>query len=315
MKKEIISNIDYHEIKDKNLIQYINYAKYNSKNQEWKSLEELFSKLDFDFVDLLFLKLTDKRPTSKEKKLFLKTLMIVSLGTGCHPPSVMVPKLVASTTKNKEFAIINGLISGLATIGTDHLGAVTGTMKDLMYLKEKTINRSIGKVVDEYINLELSKGRKIKGFGHPVYKKDPRPVMLIKEVKNTYENSKYITIYNNLVRSVYEKKKIHPNIDAILALSYLTMGFEPEHGIYLSFLSRSLSMVCHILEEVPKKPFSFLNEIVSMGEFYPKLPNSEGTSTEINDKIKEMHNDKKLRGKDLENLVERGIYTIRNGKL
>ena len=52
------------------------------------------------------------------------------------------------------------------------------------------------------------------------------------------------------------------------------MGFEPEHGIYLSFLSRSLSMVCHILEEVPKKPFSFMNEMVSMEDFQQKVSDS-----------------------------------------
>jgi len=287
MERKIISNIDYVEVKNGNLTYYINCCKYNSKNQNWKSLDELFSELDFDFVDLLFLKLTDKKPTSKERRLFLKTLMIMSLGTGCHPPSVMIPKLVASTTKNKEYAIINGLIGGLATTGTDHLGAVTGTMRNLIYLKEKTVNRNIGKIVDEYVNFELSKGRKIKGFGHPVYKKDTRPVMLIKEVKNTYENNKYITIYDNLVRTIYKKKKIHPNIDAILALSYITLGFEPEQGIYLSFLSRSLSMVSHILEEFPKKPFSFVNEMVSMKDFYPKPPDSERASTEISDKVKE----------------------------
>ena len=285
MKRKIISNIDYHEIKDRNLIQYINCAKYNSKNQDWRSLEELFSKSDFDFVDLLFLKLTDKRPTSKERRLFLKTLMIMSLGTGCHPPSVMVPKLVASITKNKEFAIINGLISGLATVGTDHLGAVIGMMKNFEHIKEKSVEEGINGAVRNYVEFELSKGRKIKGFGHPVYKKDPRPGMLIPEIRKVYGENVYVLVYDELKKFLKEKKGINPNIDAILALSYLSMGFEPEHGIYLSFLSRSLSMVCHILEEVPKKPFSFMNEMVSMEDFQQKVSDSRESDAGKNEKV------------------------------
>jgi citrate synthase len=284
MKSKIKSNIDYHEIRDDGLIQYINCCKYDSDGN-WKTLEELF-RMDLDFIDLLFLKLTGRRPVESERRLFLKTLMILSLGTGCHPPSVMVPKLVACTTKNKEFAIINGLIGGLAAVGTDHLGAVVGMMNTLMVLKDESRNFSVKRTVEEYINAELSKGNKIRGFGHPVYKKDPRPDMLFKEIRSTCRSNDYVKIYDQLKKTLHEKKKINPNIDAIVALSYLVLGFEPEHGIYLSFLSRSLSMVCHILEEVPKKPFSFLNEMVSIDDFYCKMTEAERLSMEINEKIK-----------------------------
>lgn len=266
MAPKISSLIDYHKIEDGKLKQYINCAGYGK--EKWVTLERLFNKKEFDFIDLLFLKLTGVEPSKEERRLFLKTLMILSLGTGCHPPSVMVPKLVSSTTKNREFAIINGLIGGLATIGTDHLGAVTESMKTMVKLKKECAGQDTTKAVADYVSKKIKNKEKIRGFGHPVYEQDPRPKLLLKEIKKAYKKNQYIDIYSCLEKKLFEQKKIYPNIDAILALSYTCMGFEPEQGVYLSFLSRSLSMVSHITEELPKKPFSFLNEMVNIEDFY-----------------------------------------------
>jgi citrate synthase len=262
----IKTNIDYHVLEEDALGQYINLTKYNSPEGKWESLEKIFTG-DLDFIDLLYIKLIGQKPLEKERKLLLKTLMISSFGTGCHPQSVMVPKLIASTTKNKDFAIINGLIGGLATFGTDHLGAVSNIMETSRQIRKNSSGRSIEDTVEEYVALQILNGDKIRGFGHPVYKRDPRPSLLAEEVEKVYPGNIYAEIYGCLSKILFEKKKIYPNIDSALALSYNNLGFEPEQGIYLSFISRSLSMICHILEEIPKKPFSFLNELVSMGDF------------------------------------------------
>lgn len=251
------NNIDNHKIIDGNPIHKINWTKYNSDEQKWHTLEKIFEKKDF--IDLLYMKLTGKTPQEKEKKLLLKTLLITSMGVGHHPPSVMIPKLISSTTKNKSFAIINGISAGILSYGTDHLGAVVGIMNTFEELKSQNIKK--------YIEQKIKNNQKIKGFGHPVYTEDSRPKILHKEVKNTYKKNIYNDIYETLSEELYERKNIYPNIDAALALSYKSMGFEPEQGIYLSILSRSLSMTCHILEEFPEKPFNFLNKILPQDSF------------------------------------------------
>jgi len=290
-RSKISSGIDFHKEENGTLMQYINCSKYDSHEENWVSLEELFKKEDFDFLDLLFIKMTGKQPGSAERRLFLRSLLITSLGTGCHPPSVMVPKLIASTTKNKEFAIINGLIGGMATIGTDHLGAVVECMRVFELLKRMaSCSGDIRGAVEGYVGLKLANSEKIKGFGHPVYSRDPRPAMLLREIIQEYRDDINVRIYIQLSRAMFKKKGVHPNIDAALGLSYSIMGFEPEHGIYISFLSRSLSMVSHILEEFPKKPFSFLNEIVSIRDFYP----AEEEEAEVNELIKSMWKKKSM---------------------
>lgn len=143
------NNLDYHIIKNGIPIHKINWNKYNSKNQNWKNLTDLFK--EKDFIDLLFIKLTGITPKKKEKKLLLKTLLLSSVGTGHHPPSVMIPKLISSTTKNKEFAIINGLIGGISSFGTDHLGTISDVMKTLEKLKIRTNNYSLEYKIKDYI--------------------------------------------------------------------------------------------------------------------------------------------------------------------
>lgn len=255
------NNIDNNKITNGIPTHKINWAKYNSKEQRWHSLQKIFQKKDF--IDLIFIKLTGNNPTKKEKNLLLKTLLLTSMGVGHHPPSIMIPKLISSTTKNKSFAIMNGISAGILSFGTDHLGAITGIMKTFNELKEKKTKNEIIK----YIQKKIQKKEKIKGFGHPIYKKDSRPIILYNEIKKTYKKNKYIELFEIISEELNKSKGINPNIDAALALSYCSMGFEPEQGIYLSIISRSLSMTCHILEEFPEKPFNFTNKILPQHSF------------------------------------------------
>jgi len=264
MNKNSYNKIDFQQIKNSSVDHYINLNKYDNNIENWISLKELFE-MNIDFIDLIFIKMIGKTPSSDEKKLLLKTLMLISMGTGYHAPSVLVPRLIASTTKNKEFAVINGLIGGLTTIGTHHLGSVVQVMKMFKHMKDNLRDKNVKDFVEDYINVELKNNRKIHGFGHPVYKKDPRTELLLDEIHSKHDNV-YMDIYNSIAKKLMQEKNIFPNIDAALALSYLSLGFEPEHGIYLSFLGRSLNMVCHILDELPRKPFAFLNEAVPLEE-------------------------------------------------
>ena len=241
------SKVDKVINKGKKTRMLINYKRYDSKLDDWNSLENLFKSQDF--VDLLFLKLVGKKPARKDRELLLKTLVLTSMGTGHDPPSVFVPKTISSITKDKRFALINGLIGGLTTFGTHHLGAVYDVMNTYMELKQQNIK--------DYVTRKIENKEVIFGFGHPVYSNDPRPTLLLKKIRDYSSKNVHLKNYESLSKILFQEKRLRPNIDAIVALSYTTLGFEPEHGVYLSFLARSLNMVCHISEEQVEKPFSF----------------------------------------------------------
>jgi citrate synthase len=244
------SKIDRAESDEEGIRMYINYGRHDSKGVNWVSLESLFQ--DHDFLDLLFVKLGGKKPSSEERGLLLKTLMLVSMGVGHDPPSVFIPKTIASTTKDERFAVINGLIGGLASFGTHHLGAIYDVMGLYKELR--------GADVEEYVERRLGNGECIPGFGHPAYREDPRPSLLSKELDRNFADSPDWRNYSHLERVLLERKGLYPNIDAITGISFTCLGFQPAHGVYLSFTARSLSMLCHVLEEGERKAFSFFLE-------------------------------------------------------
>ncbi len=261
------SRIDFQDLGEGTVHHYINLARYDSTADNWFTLSELLEK-EVDFLDLIFIKLAGKTPLPRERRLFLRSLLVLSMGTGAHPPSVSVPKLIASTTKSPDFAIINGLIGGLASVGTHHLGSICEAMRELQQVYSLACSSSqadVSSLVSRYVEKKLSKGETIHGFGHPVYAKDPRPDLILKEVK-LYGDHPLIEVYSSLASHMHLRRNVSPNVDCALGLSYLILGFDPQQGTYLSFLSRSLSMVCHILEEIPQKPFSFLHEMGSYSE-------------------------------------------------
>jgi len=260
------SKVDYQELVDGRVTHYL----YDPAKGDWVSLAQVLeSKLAF--IDLVFTKLTGRYPTEDELRLLQANLVIVSMGTGPHAPSVMIAKLISSTTKDERFAAIDGLIGGLASMGTHHLGAVYDVMKFYEYIAEK-----LGGVPDfrlavrGYAKAELIQGDKLMGYGHPVYDEDPRNSIILDLVRKVDATSTYLQIYEEIESLIWEEKSIHPNIDAAQALAYLVLGFRPIHGIYLNFLGRSLDMICHIEEEFGRKPFSFLMESSPPDRFYKK---------------------------------------------
>jgi len=229
------------------------------------TLEELMDS-DKDFLNMLFVKLTGREPTKVDRKLLLKTLLIVSMGTGHSPPSVFVPRVVSSITKNESFSIINGLIGGLSCFGTHHLGAVAKSVEQYHEINSSFLGGDLDQHVQDYVFSKLESKDIIYGYGHPLYKKDPRPNMLYSYLDENYPDSNYLRIFNNMKKTLQEKKGIHPNVDSIIGLSLSVLGFEKSHCLYLAFIARSLSMVCHILDEQPEKPF----------DFFMKNTNSDG---------------------------------------
>ena len=258
------SKVDFQELIDGRVTHYL----YDRDKEDWVKMSQVLeSKLPF--IDLIFMKLIGRYPNEDDLRLLNATLVIVSLGTGPHPPSVMTAKLISSTTKDERFAVINGLIGGLASMGTHHLGAVYEVMKFYEEIAEK-----LSGVVDfplavrGYAKAELIQGDKLMGYGHPVYDEDPRNAIILDLVRKADADSIYLQIYEEIEGLIWKEKSIHPNIDAAQALAYLVLGFKPIQGIYLNFLGRSLDMMCHIEEEFGRKPFSFLMESSPPERFY-----------------------------------------------
>lgn len=203
---------------------------------------------------LIFTTLTGRDPREEEIELLERTLNITSIGLGGTPPSVMVPRLCANVNSDVLSAVNIGLAQVFLTSTDGHLGIMSIIMKQLEELRENHKTK-------EWVVEKLRKREKILGWGHPFYKKDPRPIFLEEEVAKVYPDSDILRVYRIISKILEEEKGLHPGVGAGIALAYSSMGFGPEHSTYLFGLGRTLSTLRHVLEQIEEPAFSLTQAI------------------------------------------------------
>jgi citrate synthase len=107
----------------------------------------------------------------------------------------------------------------------------------------------------DYLKRAIEEGKKIYGFGHPLFRKDPRPPHLRNLLKEWNYSTDYMKIYDVVCDYLAKEKNIHPNIDGINGAILLSLGFKRDHGTGLFLLSRTSAMLAHVVEERTKEPF------------------------------------------------------------
>lgn len=173
-------------------------------------------------------------------------------GFGYSPPTVLLARLSATTGTSVAHALSADYAGG----GRYHVGAIENAMELYEDIK-KTRNKDVAirEHVARYITGIFDRKKTLYGYGHPLFKKDPRPEKLRSILQNLNYNSEYIEIYDAIAEFAYEKKSLYPNIDGITSAILLSLGFTKNHGVGLFLLSRTAAMLAHIVEEMSKEPF------------------------------------------------------------
>lgn len=215
-----------------------------------KDINELIG--DFTFSEAIFHILLNRRPSETERRIFDAVLVSFHGGFGYSPPTVLLARLSATTGTS----IAHALSSGYAGGGKYHVGAIENAMSLYEDIKNtRHEGAAIKEHVERYVSGIFDRKEILYGYGHPLFKKDPRPERLRGILRDLNYNSEYIEIYDAVANFTYDKKKLYPNIDGINAAILLSLGFTKDHGTGLFLLSRTSAMLAHVVEEVSKGPF------------------------------------------------------------
>jgi citrate synthase len=207
---------------------------------------------NFTFSEAVFHILLNRMPTEAEKKIFDAVLVSFHGGFGYSPPTVLLARLSATTGTSVAHALSAGYAGG----GKYHVGAIENAMEIYEDIKNtKDENAKISEHVAEYVTGIFNRKEMLYGYGHPLFKKDPRPERLRQVLKDLNYTNEYIEIYDEVARFAYEKKGLYPNIDGINSAILLSLGFIKDHGMGLFLLSRTSAMLAHVVEERTKEPF------------------------------------------------------------
>ncbi|MEM1964770.1 MAG: citrate synthase/methylcitrate synthase [Candidatus Caldarchaeum sp.] len=186
---------------------------------------------------------TGRLPTPLESK-------VMDVGFILHAehelPASSTAALVVASTLSDLYSAISAGVSALK--GPLHGGANERALEMLLEIGSP-------EKAEDYVDQQLSAGKKIMGFGHRVYKTfDPRAVIfkryleLLSDAKKDY---RFLHLANKLEEAVVRalgSKSVFPNIDLYSGPVFHLLGLEKEIFTPMFAAARSVGWIAHVLE-------------------------------------------------------------------
>ncbi|MDH4228508.1 MAG: citryl-CoA lyase [Nitrospirota bacterium] len=212
---------------------------------------------NISFPETIYLVLKGELPSKPEAKM-MNAMLTACIDHGIAPPSVVAARTVFSGGNSLNSAVAAGAL----TLGDFHGGAIEQCMKLFMELVGdfKGDVRQLAK--DKVAEMKANKVR-FPGFGHKLYKRDPRTVRMLELAKEYGFGGQFID-FAVAVQDVLEETMGRPmplNVDGAIAAILCDMGFDWKVGKGFFIIARIPGVVAHIVEEWSReKPFRRLPE-------------------------------------------------------
>jgi citrate synthase len=205
--------------------------------------------------------------TPGERRLMESLLVAFCAGFGYLTPSIMTPRISIGSGVSVGIAII----AGCTTAGPWHLGTSKDVMAMFRQIQQERNGQPLEAYVDGFLKERFAGGRKLLGFGHPFFKKDPRVRRLVQIIGEEGFHHEIIDVFTVLSAAVAEMKNIYPNLETGHGAIMLSMGFDiPFFGPSIALIGRSAGMVAHMEERLSKPAFGVKNNVAR--NFFDKVP-------------------------------------------
>lgn len=214
-----------------------------------------------DFTDAIFHSLLNKKATDAEKTILNASLVSFHTGFEAYPPTILFPRIATSLGAS----VSQALASGYCAAGPLHVGAIERAMEEYNVLKGLIREQDNYQNIEKIVRRRVESHQKLFGFGHPLFKKDPRPDVLRGIARDLDYDSVYLRIYDTIEEELYGQKQQYPNVDGINGALLSSLGFKSEHGVGLFLMSRTIGMLAHLSEEKENPPWSAWSSLVGRG--------------------------------------------------
>jgi len=199
-------------------------------------LVELVGKISF--TEIIFLLFTDKIPTPDQKAV-LDAIFVSSAVHSITVPSITSARIVQSSGNPLNASIAAGILA----IGDYHGGAIEPSAR----LFQENIGDDPSKLVSDM----LSQKKRLPGYGHKKYKKDPRVAPLFELAQKHNVAGKHIEFAKKIDDILCEqtKKDLHLNIDGAMAAILSDLGIDWQAARAFFIIPRTAGIAAHAVEE------------------------------------------------------------------
>lgn len=197
-----------------------------------------------NFSDMIFELLSGRKPTASESRIF-NLILNLSIDHGPDAPS---SKAVIESAKKGEL-IGKAVAKGIEEINDTHGGAGEKAMEMFYQIK------NLGKSANDFVKNALENGEKIYGYGHRIYKKDPRAETILQFLRRKNLTEDYIVIAREVELALFAGKGVilPINIDGAMAAAFCSFGWTPKLAKAVFIISRTAGLCAHFLNNSPQK--------------------------------------------------------------
>ncbi|MBI2599142.1 citryl-CoA lyase [Candidatus Curtissbacteria bacterium] len=201
------------------------------------------------FASTIYLILKGGLPDEKSEKM-LDAILTISIDHGVEPASVVAARNIYSGGSPVQAAVAGGILA----FGEYHGGAIEAAMENF----KAYLERGPEALIADF----KAQDKRVAGFGHKLYDKDPRTKRLVELAREFGFDGKYVKLAQS-VEDEFAKaeKKLPLNVDGIIAALLLEMGFDSKVGKGIFIIARTPGLVAHVVEEATReKPVRRLSE-------------------------------------------------------
>ena len=181
------------------------------------------------------------RPLREEERALFSACLIASIDHGMAPPSAQVTRTIASCGK----PLADSVAGGLLTLGPRHGNACSAAS---IWLREQVQE---GADIEQSIKSFLETGKRLPGFGHAEYERDPRAVLLL-EMAQTHlavhpHTDIALAVGDELTKQ--KGKPLYVNIDGAIGAILADLEWPSELADALFLIARTVGLSAHAMEE------------------------------------------------------------------
>jgi citrate synthase len=204
------------------------------------------------FSTVVGLLMNGRLPDAGERRI-LDAILIAIADHGAGAPSAAAARVVATGSRRAPEAAI---AAGILAIGDAHGGAGLACFELIEASLER--GRAQGLAIDDVASVVVHEarqaGRRLPGFGHRLYREDPRSVALLSIADDAGKSQDGVRLVRAIEKGFASSGKTVPlNVDGAIAGVLFDLGYPALAAKLLFIVGRTAGLAAHVIEEYTRE--------------------------------------------------------------